>query len=345
MSLRVNDVVAALALAAVASAAQGARADEVGFGQHQWVPSLAVTGGATMQDQSGSHASFQYDAEAADPTQATTLREPDFGEDRAVSPFIGGAIELMTPSVWRLRFFASGEVLPVFAPERHLTDEGQPTRISGPEVNSVIAKQEDNTHFTDPPTQPRANPFGASDAKGQGIRSNAQVDQLSYGAKAGLAFSFQYRGRQMRIKPSVGWYRYKVGVKGYMVHPACNPANRCTNTYNTSGVLLQPGFLREAILKASDNGVFDGVGPGLDLEMDAGRFGPIGTSLFIGVGGYYIPGDRDIDFGARKTFNPGAPDFDQLGADTYTVTWHTRVAPWIYRGSIGVRFQWLGLSD
>ena len=343
MTLRVNVVVAVLALAALVSAAQGARADEVGFGQHQWVPSLAVTSGVTMQDQSATQASYLYDAQAADPTQPTPLREPDFGADRAVSPFVGGAIELMTPSVFpRLRFFASGEVLPVFAPERHLTDEGQASRISGPEVNSVIAKQEDNEHFTDPPDQPRANPFGAIDAKGQGMRSNAQVDELSYGAKVGLSFSFQYRGRQMRLKPSVGWYRYKLGVKGYMVNPACNPANRCTNTYNTDGVQLSHGFLREAILKGSDSGVFDGVGPGVDLEMDAGRFGPIGTSLFIGIGGYYIPGDRDIDFGARKTFDPST---DELGADTNTAKWHTRVEPWIYRGGIGIRFQWLGEPD
>jgi len=227
----------------------------------------------------------------------------------------------------------------VFAPERHLTDEGQASRISGPEVNSVLAKQEDSTHFTIPKTQPRGTPFAETDAKGQGMRSNTQVDQLSWGAKVGASYSFEYRGRQMRVKPSLAWYHFKVAAKGYMVHPDCNPEGQCTNIYQPNGTLTSEGFLRESIIKASDSGVFDGVGASVDLEMDAARFGPVGTSLFIGLGGYYIPGDRDIRFRASRSFD------DELGSDSHTAEWQTRVAPWIYRGSIGVRFQWLGESD
>jgi hypothetical protein len=74
MKLRVNDVVAALALAALIAEAQGAGGEEVAFGQHQWVPSFAITGGATMQDQSGTHASFLRDE--ADPTNPVPLRKP-----------------------------------------------------------------------------------------------------------------------------------------------------------------------------------------------------------------------------------------------------------------------------
>jgi hypothetical protein len=341
MSLRVNDVVAALALSALVNATPTARADEVGFGQHQWVPSLAVTSGAVLQNQSAFQNSFLYDGEAADPTQPIPLRKPDSGDDRAVAPFVGGAVELMTPSLLpRLRFFASLEVLPIFAPERHLTDEGQPGLITGPEVGAVPALEEDNEHFTIPRTQPRVNPFGAIDAKGQGARASAQIDQLSYGAKIGLAWSFEYRGRQMRLKPSVGWFHYRLGVKGFLVHPECFPTNRCTNIYTTTGNLVAPGFLRVPFtLKGRDAGIFDGVGPNVDLEMDTGRYGPLVTSLFVGFGGYYIPGDRDIHFSARKKFD------DALGQDTRVAQWNVRVSPWIYRAGVGIRFQWLGEGD
>ena len=36
-------------------------------------------------------------------------------------------------------------------------------------------------------------------------------------------------------------------------------------------------FLRETILTASDSQRFNGIGPGLDVEMDTGRFGPLGV--------------------------------------------------------------------
>jgi len=347
MKLRVNDVVATLALAALANAAASARADEVGIGgRDQWVPSLAVTSGATLQKQSGTQTSHLFDGESATPNEPLPLRPPKAGDDRAVAPFVGGAIELMTPSLFsRLRFFASGEVLPTFAPERHLTDEGQPGLIAGPEVNTVPALQEDNEHFTTNRAQgPRQNPFGSQDAKGQGMRGSSQVDQLAFGAKAGFAFSFQYRGRQVRIKPSIGWYRYKLVSKGILVHAECRPVTggtKCTNTYTPAGAMVNPpGFLRTPFtLLGHDSGVFDGVGPGVDVEMDAGRFGPIGTSLFVGVAGYYIPGDRDIDYTARQSYN------DLLGMDTRTAQWHVRVAPWVYRAGVGIRFQWLGESD
>ena len=342
MRLQVNDVVAVLACAALVSESRGALADEIGLGQHQWVPSFAVTSGVTMQDHSGSHASFFFDGESSEP-QPTVLRPAERGEDRAVAPFVGGALQLMTPSVLpRFRLFASVEVLPTFATERRLTDEGQAGVISGPEVNSVPHGQEDIEHYTIPKTGPRFEPFGATDAKGQGMLQSAQVDLFAFAAKAGAAFGFQYRGRQMWIKPSVGWYRYKLAVKGFLSHAQCDPDNRCTDLYSPSEphVFQADGFLRTPPgLKGRDSGVFDAVGAGIDVEMDTARYGPVGTSLYLGIGGYYISGDRDIDFRSKRTFD------DQLGNDVWTAEWHTRVAPWVYRAHIGVRFQWLGAGE
>jgi hypothetical protein len=147
----------------------------------------------------------------------------------------------------------------------------------------------------------------------------------------------------MRLKPSIGWIHYEVDAKGFLVDPDCNPAAACTNTYFTNGVLRQVGFLRESILSAKKSQEFDGFGPGLDLEMDVGRFGPIGTALFVGLHGYYLPGDRDIEFQTSQTYD------DQLSpsaaVDVNSASWKLRVAPWIYRAGIGIRFHWLGSFD
>jgi hypothetical protein len=81
-------------------------------------------------------------------------------------------------------------------------------------------------------------------------------------------------------------YHFKLNVKSHIVHPFCLPTTRCTNVYTrqldgtlrarypatpTSG----PGFLRDAIISARECGQFDGIGPGIDLEMDTARRGPI----------------------------------------------------------------------
>jgi hypothetical protein len=325
-------------------------AEGAALGQHQWVPSLAITSGVLVGDQAGFQRSFRFDGETGTTSQ---LRKPVDGDDRAVTPYVGGAVEILTPALLpHVRFFAAGEVLPTFGPERQLAQEGQASRIRGPDVGAVLASEEDSNHFTegkpgqDTGPRPIGKAFGQKEANGQGMRTTAQLDQLAFGAKLGVSFAFEYRGREIRIKPSIGWIHYKVDVKGYMVDPTClvtGNSTTCTNTYNNIGppphALTSTGVLRESILSGHDSGTFDGIGPGVDLEMQTGRLGPLGTALFIGLHGYYQPGDRDIDFYATRSFN------DAFGNDTDTANWHTRVAPWIYRAGVGFRLQWLGSGD
>jgi hypothetical protein len=188
--------------------------------------------------------------------------------------------------------------------------------IAGPEVNTVPATQEDNTHFNRSADAAPPESFAATDAKGQGMRSVAQFDQMSYGAKMGLSWSFEYRGRQMRVKPWVGWYHYKLGVEGIHGPPECNPTNRCTNTYFRRPKVRMKDRCRRSASAPSDGPQgkrqrqLRRCRPWGRSRMDTARYGPILTSLFIGFGGYYIPGDRDIDFHARKSYD------DELGADT-----------------------------
>jgi len=348
MRAGVNVVLVWITIALLQGVAHGAAAgeEETPPGADRWVPSLAAITGVTFSDQNGAQGSFLLDGESADPNAPQELRPPRFRGDRVVVPYFGGAVELMTPALrvaWFPRLFVTAEVLPHFASSRVLAVDGAPSRIRGPELNTVLAVQEDAQHYQTKgvgASEPRTQAFDESTANGQGMKEVAEVDQLAFGAKIGGAFAFQLRGRQLRLKPSIGWLHYKLGVKGLLVDPSCKPASTCTNVYVNNGdgtfSLRTAGFLREAILTGHGSGVFDAVGPGIELEMDTARTGAIGFSIFAGIHAYYIPGGRNITFTTARSFS------DQLGNDTDLAIWETRISPWIYRGIVGVRFQWLG---
>jgi len=105
------------------------------------------------------------------------------------------------------------------------------------------------------------------------------------------------------------------------------------------GDFLIPGFLRETTLSASGSRRFNGVGPGLDVEMDTGRYGPLGVSLFLGGRAYYIPGDRSFSFATSQSFD------DPVGMDVAGAQFGVDIEPWMFRAHVGIRFLWLGSPD
>jgi len=296
-------------------------------GENRWVPSLAITSGAIMQDQQGS-----VDSEMlVDQPPFSPLRGFVDGDDFAVSPFVGVALELMTPAIpipTRPRFFASGEILPTFASDRELAIEGDPDCIRSLEAGATCVVDRD-------PDEIRDLTFAQSEANGAGSKTTATVDTLVYGANLGLAFPMRIGKRQIRIKPSVGWINYGVDAEGLVVAAACAPPNRCTDL-PPQFFIPRPGYVREMRLEASDSRRFNGVGPGLDIEMDTGRFGPLGASLFMGARAYRILGNRKMEFGAVQSYD------DLAGNDVAAASFRVEIDQWLFRAHVGLRIQWLG---
>ncbi len=313
-------------------------------GENRWVPSLAITSGATIQKQRGfADSDLVKDIDGTSPS-TVFLRGPVDGNDLAASPFVGGALELMTPALpipTRPRLFVSGEILPTFASDRDLALEGDTGCVRGPEPTAPCARDEP----TDEDGLPiRDTAFGEDEANGMGTRTSARVDSLVFGASLGVAFPVQFGKRQIRIKPSVGWIHYKVEAEALLVDAACDPEDRCTDIRTPNrppppNFLKTPGFLRETILTGSGSQRFNGIGPGLDVEMDTGQFGPIGSSLFLGARAYRILGDRTISFGTDEEFTDAISD---PGRDVAVGRFKVKVDPWMFRGHLGIRFYWLG---
>ena len=294
-------------------------------GGDRWVPSLAIIGGVTVQDWSGAvESEICRGCPIPDPlAREEPLRDPATGSDLDVTPYIGGNLELMTPELpipSSPRLFVGGEVAAAVGVSRILAQEGEPGTIESPLPEAGSGNRG----------------FSEDTALGQGSETVAQLGNVIYGANAGVAFPFELYGRALRLKTSFAWIRYEIDVEGLVVDAECQPVPPGRTECNDN---LPNGFLREIRLQGSGSGTFDGIGPGLDIEMDIGRFGPLGTSLFAGARFYYILGEREIAFGDSQPYD------DQLGTDQTRARWSFEADPWIYRLGLGLRFQWLGSGE
>jgi outer membrane protein W len=298
-------------------------------GEDRWVPSLAITAGVSIQRQYGTANSVLFEDMTPPPVPLGGFH---VGDDTAVSPFVGVDLQLMTPALpvpTRPRLFVSAEILPTFASARDLALDGDPGCVRGPEPDAPCARDEDGS---------RRTPFGEDAANGEGTRTRAQINPLVYGAALGASFPLQISDRPIRIKPSVAFMSYRVDAAGVVVDAACDPSSACTDWTFLAGFPPIPGFLRETTLTASRSQRYYAVGPGLDIEMDAGQYGSLGAALFIGGRAYAVLGDRTMSFGTEETYD------DQLGMDRAVAQFNVEVDPWMFRAHVGLRLQWLGSS-
>lgn len=285
-------------------------------GAERWVPSLSIISGVVVQEWTGTTGSERVPTVGA----TTTVRPPQKGDDRDVTPYVGGNVELMTPELpipLSPRLFVGGDLAAAFGTVRDVAREGDAGALASP----VPEASQDSLSYSE------------DTALGQGSETSAELDNLVYGAHVGVAFPLEVRGRQLLIKPSFGWIRYDIEVEGLMVDAECfalvNAQFGCEP--------LLGGFQRGIRLEGSTSDTFDGIGPGLDVEMDTGRLGPLGTSLFLGFRLYKLLGNRELEI------VPSPQSYmDQLGSGTDSARFSFEVDEWLYRVGLGLRFQWLG---
>jgi hypothetical protein len=230
----------------------------------------------------------------------------DDDADTSVTPLVGGSIEIMTPSpleAWlRPRAFLRGDAAASFGFERKLAGVESPGEYAVP---------------TD--LAPSANDVEELSVRGQGSRARYQVKKLVLSAGTGLAFSFDFLGRRVRLKPSLEYLHYEADLIG-VVH-------RAVKQRRPSGAADVSGF-RQITLTNQEQRAYDGIGPGLELEADTARLGPFLTSVYIMGRGYHLFGDLDTTLSTTNEFGESA-------------TWTFDPERWLWRSGVGFRFRWV----
>jgi hypothetical protein len=317
----------------------------------RWVPAFAVFSGALVQGADGAawNDGFEYmhtDRKVrvrnhtieGEPKKVKeryevvteTIRQSkiwdEVGEDLMVGPVVGGSAEIMTPGLQsvpgRPRFFLHGDVAGYFGPDRVVAKSGDP------DPDAIVL-----------PTAPKSF---AEFVKGQGISTQVEVDPVLWSAGAGVAFTFDAWGRRFRVRPSFEWFREEVEVSGvvsnvyqtdsgrnYTAQPDPHPDNSGT-IYFDDLPRIDPEFFVVA-MEGSEEKAYHGIGPGLELEMDAARAGPVMLTLFVSGKAYKMLGDLEVEFSEETA--------DEWG--THTAAWSFEKNPWSYQGNVGVRFRWL----
>jgi len=312
----------------------------------RWVPAVGVFSGVFAQKASGTLQSgdISYERtvrtiEGPPPPQVPVpqkvevvtieafdepIRPSASGDDLMVTPYVGATLELMTPGLTsvpgRPRVFLHGDAAVSFSLTRNVAKEGIPGAMVDPEQPLIDELLID----------------------GQGSTTSAEVKPLVFSAGAGIAFTIDAWGRRMRIKPSFEYLREEIEVNG-VVNRAIQTDTGTTGTpaNNDPDLPVVPAKNSEFLfveLRGSKTQAFHGIGPGLEFEVDIARGGPFMLTMFFSGQAYRTLGDTKVEIVSQQTYSDPAltPDPQTLNA-----AWTFEKTPWIYRGSMGLRFRWL----
>lgn len=306
----------------------------------RWVPGFGFSSGVFAQNAEGSVTSsnvrytltsFPVGLPPQFPPFTRVVSEPlspsASGDDLFVTPFVGLSTEMMTPGLQgvpgRPRLFVHGDVSISFSATRFVAKDGVPE--SGLAIPPDLA--------TSPPGDAQPGTLGAQ-IDGQGSSTTGTVKTLVVSAGLGSAFTISVGERWLRIKPSVEYFREEIEVEGLVA--------RLIQTNQGSGSRnppVNPHFVYPTpILEGSVTKTYYGIGPGLEVEMDAARAGPFMLSLFTSGQAYRMLGDRDIEFEDSTTMNDPALN---PNPQTASAKWTFHPHAWTYRGGVGLRFRWL----
>jgi hypothetical protein len=243
---------------------------------------------------------------------------PNVSSDTNVSPIVGASIELMTPRLihgfLHPRLFAHGDGALTFGFERNLAGTGNPGE------------------FSLPPTEQTRNDIEELSIPGQGSRARWQLGKYMYSAGGGVALTFTLFQRTFRIKPSFEWVQVEQDFIGVTRRAVKLVSPTGTKDFPATGPFNQLSAFREISLNRVETKTFNGIGPGLELEADAARLGPIQTSIYASGRAYRLIGELDQTLTATNEFGE-------------TATWTFEPERWMYRAGVGIRFRWSPESD
>jgi hypothetical protein len=170
----------------------------------------------------------------------------------------------------------------------------------------------------------------------------------SLSAAIGLAIPTTIRGKRVYFKPWVGWLRQGIIANGVVKHHDKDDVTPFDDALNPFGPNL-----RTVELQAHGADFYNGVGPGLEIELVTGRFGWVRPSVYISGGAYRLVDNEPLVLRAFER-TPALPPIlppptnpplwlsSGLPATDYAAEWTVTVDDWTYRAGVGLRIMWLG---
>jgi len=275
----------------------------------RWVPALSIHSGALFEDSSATSTTGPVLGPRI-PNSPQPIRPRASSTKLLITPLVGGGFELMSPRVAKVafapRFFAHGGVTGAFGPERDVAKERTIARLNiDPELDVLLPE---------------------SAVQGQGSVVRVTVEQLLVRAGLGVALPFELQGRSFRLRASAEYLREEIRVEGHVRRAVCLVVPTSPGTCGARNPDALDDF-RQVDLRRTRNEFYHGIGPGLELEMDAGRMGAVLTSVAIGAQAYRFFGDREISFSAINQFGE-------------TADFRYEKDAWAYQAGVGFRLRW-----
>ena len=280
--------------------------------QNRWIPAISLQTGFIVNQRKS----------RAD-TDERGLTE---GDTNALYGLFGASAELSTPRIGALpgrpRFFFRGDVFGSRDDQEAVAKEGDP----GNPLFEIDENLEDG---------------GVDGILGQGTSLRVQSEPLILSGGIGLSFETEVARRRLRIKPSVEWMfqRDEIHLEWSAVESE--------NTNNP--LLCLP--CRTSRVKMQTTKGYHSLGPGIEVDLDAGRVGDFTVSVFTQFHALRILGDRQVDLRAESGwFTRTLADVNgetviqsidpAVGREDSVVRASYRREAWGYTAAAGVRIYW-----
>ena len=138
-------------------------------------------------------------------------------------------------------------------------------------------------------------------------------------------------GLRLRIKPSIEYFREVVRLEGVTNRAVLVRGTSGNVQADTSTTILLSQYddrVRQIELASADTKAYHGVGPGLEIETDVERFGPVVWTMFLS-------GKATAFIGNLEFATNAVDEFGEVAG------WNFEKDRWAYRANAGIRFRWL----
>jgi hypothetical protein len=209
---------------------------------------------------------------------------------------------------------------------------GKPRAFAHADVGFVYSLEDPITTEGDPGGTPRlvegSNTVEAIAGVGSSVRAEAKPLVLSGGI--GSVFEMEVLERGVRIRPTLEWMYRRDTMKATL--------GGAESESLTPGESECVPDCRTVFIKHQTEKGYHSLGPGIELEADAGRMGDFLLGFYGSFRAYYLVGDRKANLRSRGSWRrlDGSPTTRE---DTTFVTRYER-DPWHYRFGMGFRVLW-----